>query len=74
MFIIQILQFQEPAQRNIESNSNLSIPTLDSEIILKSSQDVQRRKKRGLGHLDENRIISSDKRSKRTRNNTKYSK
>ena len=39
-----------------------------------SQDDVQTRKKRGLGHLDKSSIISSDKRSKRTRNDKKYPK
>ena len=69
LFIIQILQFQEPVQTNIESNSTLSIPSLDSEI-----SQFPKRKKRGVGHLDKSSIISSDKRSKRTRNDKKYSK
>ena len=49
LFIIQILPFQEPAQRNIEPSATLSIPSLDSEIISNSSQgDVQTRKNSGL--------------------------
>ena len=68
--LIIILQFQERAQTNVDSNSTLSIPSLDSEIIPDSSQgDVQTRKKRGLGHLDKSSIISSDKRSKRFKKN-----
>ena len=76
--IIQILQFQERTQTNPESNYTLSIPSLDSEseiIPISSSQgDVLTRKKRGLGHLDKSSIISSDTRSKRTRNEKKYPK
>ena len=69
--IIQILQFQEPVQTNFESHLTLSIPSLDSENI---TNNVPTRKKRGLGHLDKSSIISSDKRSKRTRNDKKYPK
>ena len=72
--LIQILQFQEPPQTNTEST--LSIPSLDSESISNSSQgNAQTRKKRGLArHLDISTIISSDKRSKGTRNDKKYTK
>ena len=74
--IIQILQFQErDTQTNVESNSTLSIPSLDleSEIIPSSSRgDVQTRKKRGHGNLDKSSIISSNKRSKQTQKDEKY--
>ena len=49
-----------------------SIPTLDSES--PGDVQIQTRNKRGLGHLDKSSIISSDKRSKRTRNEKKYPK
>ena len=60
-------------QTNTEANITLSIPTLDSE---SSQGDIQSqtKKKRGFGHLDKSSIISSDKRSKRTRNEKKYPK
>ena len=59
-------------QTNNKASSTLSIPTLDSES--PGDVQIQTRNKRGLGHLDKSSIISSDKRSKRTRNEKKYPK
>ena len=56
----------------MQTNNMASIPTLDSES--PGDVQIQTRNKRGLGHLDKSSIISSDKRSKRTRNDKRYPK
>ena len=74
-----ISKFQEHIQKNVESYSNLAIPTLNSESIPNTSHgDDQTRPKRGRRriHLDQSSIIPSKPgtKSKRQRIDKKYSK